>query len=162
MKISIGILAYNESREISTTLKSLFEQSIFQDANANTEIEVIVVPNGCTDDTADITQTTLQNLETSTQNPTVSWRICEIEEAGKPNAWNLYVHQFSRPDADYLILMDADIQFLEPKTLYQMLQTLETNSQAWISVDKLVKDVALKPQKNLMEKLSVAVSGVSG
>ncbi|WP_353931687.1 glycosyltransferase family A protein [Okeanomitos corallinicola TIOX110] len=162
MKISIGILAYNEFKEIPTTLRSLFNQSIFQDPNANIEIEIIVVPNGCTDDTATISQTTLQELEKSSQNPSISWRICEVEEAGKPNAWNLYVHQFSCPDANYLFLMDADIQFLESQTLYRMMQTLENTPDAWVSVDKLVKDVALKPQKNLMEKLSVAVSGVSG
>ncbi|MBD2690457.1 glycosyltransferase family 2 protein [Anabaena catenula] len=162
MKISIGILAYNEVEEIAATLHSLFHQSIFQEAHANIEIEVVVVPNGCTDDTAAIAQTTLQELKKSTQNPSVSWRICNVEEAGKPNAWNLYVHQFSRPDADYMFLMDADIQFLESKTLYKMIQTLEQTPDAWVSVDKLVKDVALKPKKNLMEKLSVAVSGASG
>jgi len=162
LKISIGILAYNEVEEITTTLHSLFDQSIFQDANANIEIEIVVVPNGCTDDTAAIAQTTLQELEKSSNNPSISWRICNIEEAGKPNAWNLYVHQFSHPDADYLFLMDADIQFLEMQTLYSMMQTLEKTPDAWVSVDTLVKDVALKPKKNLMEKLSVAVSGASG
>jgi glycosyltransferase involved in cell wall biosynthesis len=161
LKISIGILAYNEFEEIRTTLHSLFAQSIFQDANANIEIEVVVVPNGCTDDTAAIAQTTLQELEKSSNNPSISWRICEVEEAGKPNAWNLYVHQFSHPDADYLFLMDADIQFLEPQTLYAMTQTLERTPDAWVSVDRLVKDIALKPKKNLIEKLSVAVSGAS-
>jgi glycosyltransferase involved in cell wall biosynthesis len=162
LKISIGMLAYNEFEEIATTLHSLFDQDIFQGANANIEIEIVVVANGCNDDTAAIAQTTLQELEKSSTNLSISWRICEIEEAGKPNAWNLYVHQFSHPDADYLFLMDADIQFLEPQTLYSMIQTLEKTPDAWVSVDRLVKDIALKPKKNLLEKLSVGVSGASG
>ncbi|HYW21782.1 MAG TPA: glycosyltransferase [Nodularia sp. (in: cyanobacteria)] len=161
MKVSIGMLAYNEFEEIATTLHSLFQQSIFQDANPNIEIEIVVVPNGCTDDTATIARTMLQEWEKSVSNLSISWQICEVEEAGKANAWNLYVHEFSHPDANYLFLMDADIQFLEPQTLYSMIQTLEKTPDAWVSVDKLVKDVALKPKKNLMEKLSVAVSGVS-
>jgi glycosyltransferase involved in cell wall biosynthesis len=161
VKISIGVLAYNEADSIATTLCSLFEQSIFQTAN-DMEIEVIVVANGCTDRTAAIAHQTLTKSIATTGNRTVSWQVCEVAEAGKPNAWNLYVHQFSAPQADYLFLMDADIQFLEPGTLDMMIETLEQNAQAWISVDKLVKDVALKPNQNLMEKLSVAVSQVSG
>ncbi|MEA5580250.1 glycosyltransferase family A protein [Nodularia harveyana UHCC-0300] len=162
MKISIGMLAYNESEEIASTLYSLFDQSIFQDAKGDREIEIVVVANGCTDDTAAIAQTTLQEWKKSSSNGSISWRICEVEEAGKPNAWNLYVHNFSHPDAVYLFLMDADIQFLDAQTLDSMIQTLERTPDAWVSVDKLVKDIALKPQKNLLEKLSVAVSGVSG
>lgn len=162
MKISIGMLAYNESEEISITLHSLFQQSIFQGVNTNVGIELVVVPNGCTDNTAEVARTTLQELVKSSNNPFFSWRICEVEEAGKPNAWNLYVHKFSDPSADYLVLMDADIQFLDPCTLESMIKALEKTSDAWVSVDKLVKDVALKPKKNLMEKLSVAVSGLSG
>lgn len=161
MKISIGVLAYNEADSIATTLCSLFAQSIFQ-AASGMEIEVIVVPNGCSDRTAAISQQTLAELVATTPNRAISWQVCEVGEAGKPNAWNLYVHQFSAPNVDYLFLMDADIQFLEPTTLDAMIEALAQNAQAWVSVDKLVKDVALKPHKNLMEKLSVAVSGVSG
>jgi glycosyltransferase involved in cell wall biosynthesis len=162
LKISIGMLAYNELEEIGTTLRSLFAQSIFHDAQDKIEIEIVVVANGCTDDTAGMARCTLEEWDKSSSHGCVSWRVCEVEEAGKPNAWNLYVHELSHPDADYLFLMDADIQFLEGETLYSMIQTLEKNPDAWVSVDKLFKDVALKPKKNLMQKLSVAVSGVSG
>ncbi|MDZ7960112.1 MAG: glycosyltransferase [Aulosira sp. DedQUE10] len=162
MKISIGILAYNEANCISSTLESLFAQSIFQEVDSNTAIEVVVVPNGCTDETAAIASTALQNLVQSTPNPSVSWSVCEIKEAGKPNAWNHYIHKFSDPSADYLFLMDADIQFLAPSTLHSMVETLEVNPDAWVSVDTLVKDVALKEKKSLLEKLSLYVSKVSG
>lgn len=162
MKISIGILAYNEANCISTTLRSLFEQSIFQEVNTTTAIEVVVVPNGCSDETAAIASATLQELVKSATNPLVSSRVCEVKEAGKPNAWNHYVHKFSDPNADYLFLMDADIQFLSPTTLHSMFETLESNSDAWVSVDTLVKDVALKEKKSLIDQLSLSVSRVSG
>ncbi|MBD2167390.1 glycosyltransferase [Calothrix membranacea FACHB-236] len=162
MKISIGILAYNEANCISATLQSLFAQSVFQAVDSNTAIEVVVVPNGCTDETAEIARTTLQNLVQSTANPAVSWNVCEVKEPGKPNAWNNYVHNFSDPGADYIFLMDADIQFLAPTTLHSMVEALEVNANAWVSVDTLVKDVALKEKKSLVEKLSLSVSKVSG
>ena len=162
LKISIGILAYNEANEISITLHSLFQQSLFKKADGNTTIEIVVVPNGCTDNTAAIATATLKELTQGFTQPCINWRVCEVKEPGKANAWNLYVHEFSAPTADYLLLMDADIHFLDPHTLYSMINTLETTPSAWVSVDKSVKDVALKPKKNLIEKLSVSVSNVSG
>ncbi|BAY96483.1 hypothetical protein NIES37_04160 [Tolypothrix tenuis PCC 7101] len=162
MKISIGILAYNEANCISSTLQSLFAQSIFQTDDSNIAIEIVVVPNGCTDETAAIARTTLDKLVQSTVNPGVSGKVCEVKEAGKPNAWNNYVHQFSDPSADYIFLMDADIQFLAPNTLHSMVEALEVNPDACVSVDTLVKDVALKEKKSLIDQLSLAVSKVSG
>ncbi|OUL37158.1 hypothetical protein BV372_03610 [Nostoc sp. T09] len=162
MKISIGILAYNEANCISTTLQSLFKQSIFNEVDTNTAVEVVVVPNGCSDETAAIASGTLENLVKSAANSSVSWSVCEVKEAGKPNAWNHYVHKFSDPSADYLFLMDADIQFLAPTTLHSMVETLEVNPDAWVSVDTLVKDVALKEKKSLIDQLSLSVSRVSG
>ncbi|MGQ4648012.1 glycosyltransferase [Lyngbya aestuarii] len=162
LKISIGILAYNESSSIGSALRSLLQQSLFQKPDPNIVIEIVVVPNGCTDDTAAFASLTLKELVTESANSNVRWQVCEVEQPGKPNAWNLYVHQFSDTTADYLFLMDADIKFLDPDTLRSMIDTLESTPDAWISVDKPVKDVALKEKKNLIEKLSVSVSGLSG
>lgn len=157
MNISIGMLAYNESASINKTLQSLFQQSLFKEPYPDGAIEIVVVPNGCTDDTAKVSRTVLEELAKQTARP-ISWRVDEVEQSGKSNAWNLYVHQFSDPNADYLFLMDADIEFLEPHTLRHMVEVLETNPSAWVSVDKPVKDVALKENKNLFERLSVLVS----
>lgn len=162
MKISIGILTYNESAQISIMLNSLFQQSLFNEFNEDREIEIVVVPNGCTDDTAAVAKATLSELVKSSLQTNINWHICEIEQPGKSNAWNLYVHQLSDPTADYFFLMDSDIQLLEPKTLCSMLQVLETTPEAWIAVDKPIKDVLLKEDKNLVEQLSALVSQLSG
>src|SRR6476646_5141292 len=125
LNISIGILAHNEAAVISQTLQSLFQQNLFDDAVSGIGIEIVVVSNGCTDETAAIARSTLDHLAQQSIHPKVQWQVCEVLQAGKPNAWNLYVHQFSNPAADYLILMDADIQFIEPQTLSSMVKTLE-------------------------------------
>lgn len=160
MNISIGMLAYNESASISKTLQSLFQQSLFHEPDLDRSIEIVVVPNGCTDHTANVSRAALEELAKQTSRP-IRWRVEEVEQPGKSNAWNLYVHKFSDANADYLFLMDADIEFLERDTLRQMIEALETNASAWVSVDKPVKDVALKENKNLVERLSVSVSASS-
>ena len=162
LNISIGILAYNESAVISTTLSSLLQQSLFTEPNPDLAIEIVVVPNGCKDDTAAISRATLEELVKPSLHANVNWRVCEVEQAGLANAWNQYIHEFCDPQTDYLFVMSADIQLLDPQTLRSMVQVLETRPEAWVSVDKRIKDVSLKENKNLMEHLSTLVSGLSG
>ncbi|CAD0227952.1 glycosyltransferase family 2 protein [Planktothrix agardhii] len=161
-KISLGILAYNEALVIPITLESLFKQTLFTESNPNWEIEIIVIPNGCQDDTALVAETNLKNLFSPTLYPDLHWQVHEIEQAGKTNAWNLFVHQFSDSRAEYLFLMDADIQLLDPQTLNSMLEILEAKPESWVAVDKPIKDIAIKTHKTLMEQLSVWASGLSG
>jgi glycosyltransferase involved in cell wall biosynthesis len=161
-KISLGILAYNEALVIPTTLESLFKQTLFTEPNPDWEIEIIVIPNGCKDDTAQVAETTLKNLFSPPLYPDIHWQVHKIEQPGKSNAWNLFVHQFSDPKSEYFFLMDADIQLLHPQTLNSMVEILEAKPEAWVAVDKPIKDIAIKTDKTLIEQLSVWASGLSG
>lgn len=158
LKISIGILAYNEEATIAETLQSLSQQTLLTSTDSNIQLELIIVPNGCTDKTATVARVSLEELLQPLTFSKIHYQICEIEQLGKSNAWNTYVHEFSATDADYLILMDADIQFINSQTLSLLVSTLEATPQAVVSVDAPIKDVALKSKKNLIEWLSVAVS----
>ncbi|MEM8777520.1 MAG: glycosyltransferase [Cyanobacteria bacterium P01_G01_bin.49] len=160
--ISIGIVAHNEADCIGKMLSSLFKQSLLNQTISRLHIELIVLPNGCTDDTAEVAHQTLNSLVDPSTNKSIHWKVREIEQPGKPNAWNLFVHKFSRPNAQYFFLMDSDIQFLDENTLYSMLQTILSSSDAWVVVDKPIKDVSLKPNKTLRESLSSVISGLSG
>lgn len=160
--ISIGILAYNEAALISQMLRSLFAQHLFQIDRPELAIEIVVVSNGCTDATAEIARSTLTELTSQLNSSQVRWDVCEIEQPGKSNAWNLYVHQLSSPKAEYLFLMDADIQLLDSQTLTSIIDVLKRKSEAWVAVDRPIKDIALKQNKNLIESLSVLVSKLSG
>lgn len=159
--ISMGIVAHNESRLIGKMLSSLFEQSLLNQAIPQLQIELIVMPNGCTDDTAEVARRELTLSVDPSVHKNLSWDVKEIAKAGKSNAWNLFVHEFSNQTAEYLFLMDSDIQLLDQNALYSMLKTFE-QSQAWVVVDRPIKDVVLKTDKTLREHLSAAVSGLSG
>ncbi|MEO0540384.1 MAG: glycosyltransferase [Cyanobacteria bacterium P01_A01_bin.105] len=158
LNISIGILAHNEADIIADTLTTLLDQTLFQASGVN--LEVVVVPNGCTDTTAAIAQKTIATAQA--QLPQAQLKVCEIQQAGLANAWNTYIHEFSNPAADYIFVMSADINLIEPRTLTSMVESLEAQPDAWVSVDQRLKDVAFKASKTPLDHLSVLASGLSG
>lgn len=162
MRVSIGILAWNESRGISRTVESLSGQSIFRGADrAIDHIEVVCVPNGCADDTAAVAEQALDTLKRAVDCEELSCLVHKIETAGKSFAWNAYVHNLADQDADYVFLMDADIWFDNPDTLWNMIVALEENPTASVSVDRANKDIAYKKGKSAVDRLSLGISALN-
>lgn len=161
MLISIGILAWNEADVIEATLTSLFAQTALHgpvgDVSGATW-EIIVVPNGCSDDTADRASRVLERLVTDTGRADIAWAVRELSEAGKSNAWNRYVHDFSSPAAEMIVMIDADIEFGEAETISNSVAALLADSHAVVAVDQPLKDAVRKPRMSLLERLSVAAS----
>jgi glycosyltransferase involved in cell wall biosynthesis len=151
--LSIGVLAHNERLNIETTLHSLFTQDIFQRFST----EIIIVANGCTDETAALAKRCLSDHH-ATWSILGSARVEELVVAGKANAWNQFVHSLSSPRASKLILMDADITLLKENTISSMVTTLEQNPDAVICVDRPVKDIELKTKRSLFENLLVTAT----
>ena len=163
MIISIGILAWNEEECIAGTLQSLLEQSLIRGLTPGgpVRVEVIVVPNGCTDTTAEKAALALRAGAETLPGDHFTWRVESVAEPGKVNAWNLYVHRFSRPDADLIFLMDADIRYDHVDTLASMVEALNRHPDASVAVDLPVKHVATKTRKSLLDRISLAVSGMT-
>ncbi|MEI8139611.1 MAG: glycosyltransferase [bacterium] len=158
MKISIGIMAWNESEIIATSLTSLFEQSLLKHLlTRNVCLEIIVVPNGCSDNTEEIARTTLGTLAAPYPITNLTLSVNILEEAGKANAWNHYIHTFSDQNTDYYILMDADITFSNPDTLSNMVTVLEQNPVAQVSTDLPQKHVQFKKHKSIFDRVSLAI-----
>src|SRR3954468_15771515 len=125
MRLSLGIFAHNEEQNIGATLESLFRQSVLKPASAKlriTFVEIICLPNGCTDRTAEIAAESGRLLP-----PFVIYRVVDIPQSGKSRTWNLFVHELSDPAADFLILLDADIIFESDDVLEQLLLRLEAD-----------------------------------
>src|SRR5207244_1567057 len=100
-RLSIAVRAWNEEAVIRRTLESVFQQSLFEELSRRGEIcEVICVPNGCTDRTAGIAADVFE--EQIARHPfsaAFSCRVAEIQEAGRNNTWNAFVHEISNPGA---------------------------------------------------------------
>jgi glycosyltransferase involved in cell wall biosynthesis len=152
-KISIGLLAHNEAARLRATLISLFEQNIFQ----KFATEVLIVANGCKDDTVAVANQLLADY-TDVWSPLGSARVVELVSPGKANAWNHFVHQFSASDSEILFLMDADITILQPNVLSSMVSTLKGNPEAVVCVDLPVKDIQVNPNSTVFQRLLLAAT----
>lgn len=158
--VSIGIIAWNEEKAIGSALKSLFQQSLFAKLQQRgLKCEIVCAANGCTDGTPAIAARVFQEqLLSHPCREAFTARALDIKERGKINAWNLFVHNLSEPEAEFLFLMDADIQFLNEDTLWNMFTALEQKAEASISTDRPCKSLAFKEHKSLLEKFSLRAS----
>jgi glycosyltransferase involved in cell wall biosynthesis len=162
-QISVGIIAWNEERNIQRTLDSLFRQSLFKVLSGRElRCEILCLANGCTDRTRELAAAAFRTQsETHPFRHAFTCHTLDIRERGKNNSWNLFVHQFSAPEARQLILMDADILIDHPGTLANMVATLEENPAACVATDRPDKHIAAKGSKSLMERFSLLASQVT-
>ena len=161
MRISLGILAWNEASSIGATIDSIFAQRIFHQPPEKLEsIEIAVVPNGCTDATAEVAQQALDRAKASIDAVDVRVVVHNIAKPSKANAWNMYVHEVSDPQADFLILMDGDVKIQHPDTLGNMVQALNDHPQANVAGAVPVKHLAMHKTRNMFDWLSLGASEI--
>ncbi len=162
--VSIGIIAWNEEVGIGAMLESVFQQSLFAELGRRGQrCEILCVTNGCTDRTPEVVAKIFERQ--SGNHPDAahfSCRVMNVAQRGKINAWNRFVHVFSARDAKYLFLMDADILIHPRETLWNMVNTLEENREASVSVDLPLKDIASKERKTLWDRMSLGASQMTG
>jgi len=150
MKISIGMLAYNEEKVIANTINQVLDQDIF--IQLNFDVQFVVVANGCADKTVEIAQEVINHSKRN------NLSVVNIEQAGKSNAWNSYIHDIAWQDADYVLLIDADIELIGTDGLSKLVQQLNATPKAVVSIDTPKKDVEKKNNKNPLEKFSLLLS----
>ena len=146
--VSIGILAHNEAASIGSTLESLFQQ----DAFSPFDTEVIVVANGCSDETVGIAQAAIDRHR-ATWSFRGSARVEDLPTPGKANAWNVFVHELSAPGARLLVLMDADIRFVTTGTASRLIDALDESPSAVVSVGQPVKVAGPRAGTGLVQRL---------
>jgi len=163
MRLSIAVRAWNEEAVIRRTLESVFEQSVFQELSRRHErCEVVCIPNGCTDRTAEIAAAVF--AEQRQRHPFASAFSCRVEnikEAGRNHTWNTYVHELSSREAEFLCIMDSDILFNRRDTLFNLYSALLNRPQASIASGQQIKDISFKKTKSLLDRISLATSDMT-
>src|SRR4051812_23355601 len=102
-RLSIAVRAWNEEAIIGRALNSIFQQSLFDELSKRGEsCEVLCIPNGCTDRTAEVATAVLAKQADS--HPFARAFIASvrnIREAGRNHTWNAFVHELSHPQAEF-------------------------------------------------------------
>ena len=153
----MGFSAYNEEKKIGNLISDLANQDLF--SNQHISIEIHVVANGCTDDTAGVAHAALD--AGAFQRSNIKTFVHNLARAGKSNAWNEFVHTYALPETQFSFLLDADIRIPEPTTLRLMLDALIKSKTACVAIDDSVKDLSEQAHKTLIERLILAASGTA-
>lgn len=138
IKITIGILAWNEAASILATLESLFAQTLFDKLDIwDAQVDVICVPNGSTDGTTAVAEAYLSSKNLKH----VRCRVHTLAEAGKANAWNVLVHEVADGSTDFFLFLDADIIIDNPRTVINVLNGLLMSKEQIVTTDQPMKDI---------------------
>ncbi len=160
MKIAIGIAAWNEEASIGLTLDSLFRQSLFQDSRPEIEsIHVVVVANGCTDKTVSRAQAAMERNLNKPQSKATG-EVVEIVRPGKSNAWNIFIHEKTPADIDYIFMLDADVIIRGDDTMWSMVSGLNQAPEKVAASALGIKDIELKSKKSLWDRFSIAMTNM--
>jgi glycosyltransferase involved in cell wall biosynthesis len=162
-KLCIGILAYNEEKNLPITLNSVLSQSVCQPGQHGLDhVEILIVPNACKDNTATVARQLLEATCANQPKPGyLSYKVDELEKGGIAYAMNHLFHHTLPEDADFIVKVDADIEFYDKDVLARMVASLQQNPELWLNGGNPVKSIALKPNKTPLEWLSVKVSQLS-
>ena len=146
IRVDIGVFAHNEADGIARTLQGLMRQEV-----AGLDVRVLVLANGCKDDTAELARTFARSATNSTLGARVE--VAELAQGGKSRTWNRYVHELSRPDADVLVFMDADIDIPESDSLWRLVKGLTSNPALHAFNSHPIKDIVFRPENlGLLDK----------
>ncbi len=151
-RVDIVILAYDEGPTIADFLRHVSGQSVFD--RDDLEVATVVVANGCSDDTVPRAREALVTLESRIG----AWSVHDVEQKGKPNAWNLYVHDFADAGVELALFLDADIELLSHDACAMAIDALANDPHASVAVDTAVKDTALKANPSISDRLNNAAA----
>lgn len=136
-RMDIGLFAHDEAAGIATVIDDLARQDILEDDRF--DIRVLILANGCHDQTVPIARSAIAALPDRIRKAFV---VLDLPEPGKSRTAHRFIHDLSRPEADMLGFMDADIELPRPDSLRRMAEALLTRPELQVFTSHPVKDVA--------------------
>lgn len=162
MRISVGMLAYNEEASIGPAIESVLRQTLLSRPGPElTRAEFICVANGCSDDTARVARETLAFIQSRGLDERIRVDVEELEQGGKTHAWNQFVHRIADQEADFIIMMDGDIRVEHPNTIRNLVSTLVERPKANLAAPRAIKHIELKERRSLLEQISLRLGSLN-
>lgn len=152
VNIAVCILAKDEERLIAQSLSQLAQQSFVRDGTD--AVEIHVVANGCTDNTA----VAARGYNTLFDGSCATLHVHDLQPGGKSRAWNRAVHELVSDAVEFFVFVDADVTFTSETVIAEMLSRLNAEDSLAALSSFPVKDVANKPKKNALDYFSLIVS----
>ena len=152
MSIAVCILAKDEEERIGPSLAQIARQSFIRDG-CNT-IEIHVVANGCTDDTAVVARGCSELFDGTR----ATLHVHDLQPGGKSRAWNRAVHELVSDTVKTFVFVDADVTFANEAVVADMLSHFRANTNLAALSSFPVKDVDTKARKNVLDRFSLVVS----
>ncbi|MGL6209649.1 MAG: glycosyltransferase [Paracoccaceae bacterium] len=145
-RVDIGIFAHNEAQGIGAMLASLMAQDIH--SRADLSVRVLVLANGCQDATVEVARGV----------PGVE--VADLALGGKSRTWNRFVHELSRPDADILMFVDADIELPLTDALSRLVDGICARPSLRVLSSQPIKDIIARPEGlTFIERLIARATG---
>ena len=145
IRVDIGIFAHNEAAGIAAMLGGMMAQDLHR--RKDVSVRVLVLANGCTDETA--ARAALPGVE-----------VVNLTQPGKSRTWNRFVHDLARREADVLIFADADIALPRPDTLSRLIDGLTAGHGLRVISSQPVKDIVANPEGlGVVERMIAQASG---
>lgn len=145
LRADLGIFAHDEAQGIA----AMVAQALVQReacAAAGIDLRILVLANGCRDDTA-------------ARAAAAGAEVADLPQGGKSRTWNRFTQDLSRPEAAILVFADADIAWTEPDALARLILGLAARPGLWVLNSRPVKDIALTGARTLVEKLALKAAG---
>lgn len=152
--LDIGIFAHNEAGQIGQLIADLGRQESFADGEL--DLRILILANGCTDATVAETHTAIAALPAAIA---ARFEVMDLPQGGKSRTGHRFIHKFSRPEADILGFMDADIRLPRTDTLRLMAEAMTTRPELRVFTSRPVKDVVYHKLKTGMTGRLIAAGG---
>ena len=154
--LAIVVLAKNEERNIERFIDSLATQTLFDRDNIQTSL--YVVANGCSDQTAKIAR---ESASKALHFRGVKSEIFDWATPGKSRSWNRVIHEVLPNDVNYIMAMDADIEFVDVFVLAAMFDEIRRDHKLQVVSGFPIKDTARKARPTLIDRFSMSISGLT-
>jgi glycosyltransferase involved in cell wall biosynthesis len=135
---------HNEEDIIGVGLKSIYEQKL-----TTYKLKVLVIPNGCTDNTTQVIQDFIKEHQAKEN---LTWEIINLERGNRTDALNAGL---LKAKTEYVILLNPDCT-LESNAVETVLDSLNANNEVNVVGLMCRPDFKLLDQKSLLCKMQKA------